>query len=420
MIVIAVLSFFLIYPGIPLINSEVKSANFPDVTYIASLNLFGPSNITQIYTMNNSATMNVNGTLEVDAFTDKEVVGDIIVFSPGGQERADIKFQQENGITRIYGTISNILLGPGEILYQEILYRIKDAFEHEDGIYTVDLKYEEPRANEVTWIAKIPKTNSMIRHTDLRILTLHPHPQRIDDDGDYKVLVWTKPTQILESGIKQFQPIIRFKYEANWPLLFLVLAAAVIGGISSSIFYSMGKKLTNWFIPRRLEVMPEPLNEDEEPQIKNIENPKYEILVAEYQALNQAWSSRGHETVTYMSILISSSVLVAIAGLANLQLLRDAFLFPVRTGGFVPIIAIFPLLFALFLRQTAYRLDKLTFARIHDIESVLGIEGHKAIWGRIEKTNWYWFRRWGFPFLLALMILFYFGFALWIWFLWIP
>jgi len=133
-------------------------------------------------------------------------------------------------------------LKPGQILYLYLDYKKANPLAFKDGHFLYNGRFEE-KAEEIAFILRIPKTDtSLLALQDFRkieFILLHPTPERIEDDGKYKVLIWTKPGQILENGKKQFQPIVEFHYITDWPLILFVTVISLIAGVTAGVLGSV-------------------------------------------------------------------------------------------------------------------------------------------------------------------------------------
>jgi len=94
------------------------------------------------------------------------------------------------------------------------------------------------------------------------------------------------------------------------------------------------------------------------------------------------------------------------------QLGETAFGLPV--AGFVPLLALIPVIFSYVLYETTVRLDNLCFRRIHEIEKELGIKGHRYVYEAVSNTSWYRIRRWTWPVFFWTLIIIYIYTSYWL------
>lgn len=141
-----------------------------------------------------------------------------------------------------------------------------------------------------------------------------------------------------------------------------------------------------------------------------------EAVVAEYRALNQALWSRGVQTITFMSLAVTGSLILLTFVLSNLEELHDIRFLGLEVAGFIPILGLVPVLFAIVLEYSATRLDWFTLIRMAEIERSLRMRGHHSIYENVRSSLLYRLRQRAWRAFLWLLLIPNLWLAFWIWF----
>jgi hypothetical protein len=120
---------------------------------------------------------------------------------------------------------------------------------------------------------------------------------------------------------------------------------------------------------------------------------KRESLIEEYKVLHDSIYKRSSTMQTVNTILLPSSVLIIGIAVEYRESINSVFKIGINAAGFLPIFSALLLFVALFFYITTSRVNKVCFERIHVIEEILGIEGHRYILSRIEDLCWWRIRK---------------------------
>jgi len=128
-------------------------------------------------------------------------------------------------------------------------------------------------------------------------------------------------------------------------------------------------------------------------------------LIAEYQVLNEFLEKRRSNTLLVMSIMLPTSYLIAQFAISQKD--RDF-------AGFISILALVWVSVSWLFYYTKSKLDEICWKRIHDIERILHIKGHRYIKEEIKCKTWYKVRCYMWHFLFLLLIVAYFFTTYWL------
>ena len=116
-------------------------------------------------------------------------------------------------------------------------------------------------------------------------------------------------------------------------------------------------------------------------------------LIAEYKVLNEYVWRRENNFLLSNSIMISATLLAVTFAIENRDKLGMNVLFNIPNAGFVPIIGIVLISALYFLWLTSSALDGICLDRIHEVESILHIEGTHYVWEKAKSRVWFKPRR---------------------------
>jgi hypothetical protein len=145
-----------------------------------------------------------------------------------------------------------------------------------------------------------------------------------------------------------------------------------------------------------------------------------DALLEEYRALNQMLWSRGSQTLSFMSLGVTGSLVLLAFVLANLPNLQQPLFASLQIAGFIPILGAIPVAFAILIEISSTKLDWHTLVRIHDIEETLGMEGHHGIYAKVRTSLLYRIRQRAWRLFLWLVMLVNFYCSYWVWFVYTP
>ena len=138
------------------------------------------------------------------------------------------------------------------------------------------------------------------------------------------------------------------------------------------------------------------------------------LLILEYQTLNQAVNNRGTERGIVESILIPASTIPTVEMLRNKTVLGESILIcniPVST--LLPLISLVILAVPFIIRCTTNKLDEIYQSRIRQIECILKMKGTKDIYEKIKYASWYHRRKKIMPILYSILTIVYIGASIW-------
>jgi len=166
--------------------------------------------------------------------------------------------------------------------------------------------------------------------------------------------------QVLYSGINEYPNLSR----GFW-------LGLVINGFIFAILVVKGEKLTT----EREEQKEESKGKEEDE-----EKPDIPSLIAEYQVLNEFLEKRRSNTLLVINIILPASLLI-VSNAFSQKANNFAF--------FIPILASIMVFVSWLFYWTKNKLDEVCWERIHEIEDVLHIKGHRHIEEQIKCDMWY-------------------------------
>jgi len=129
-------------------------------------------------------------------------------------------------------------------------------------------------------------------------------------------------------------------------------------------------------------------------------------LLTEYQILQNEISRRSRANLTLGSILVPSSVVIMAVAIEFRESLNAIFPFEINASGFVPLFSGLLLFASWLFSYRTRKIKEICYMRMNEIETMLGIEGHKYIHLRVQ-SSWYyriWTIIWFLLFLLTFTI----------------
>jgi hypothetical protein len=116
-------------------------------------------------------------------------------------------------------------------------------------------------------------------------------------------------------------------------------------------------------------------------------------LIEEYKILHDSIYRRSLTIHTVNSILLPSSIIIIGLAVEFQDRINSLFQLAINVAGLLPILSIVVLFASAFLTVTTNRIDDIAFKRVHKIECILGIKGHRYIFAKIKDSLWWKFRR---------------------------
>lgn len=127
-----------------------------------------------------------------------------------------------------------------------------------------------------------------------------------------------------------------------------------------------------------------------------------EILLEEYKILCDSIYRRSATMQTIHSILLPSSIIIVTIAVEFQESLNAISFFHINVSGFLPLFSVMLLLVSLFFSFTTSKTNRICWSRVHEIEKILGIKGHRYVYSKIQNTLWWKIKR---PLWQALLIL---------------
>jgi hypothetical protein len=112
-------------------------------------------------------------------------------------------------------------------------------------------------------------------------------------------------------------------------------------------------------------------------------------LLEEYRTLHDSIYRRGATMQTVNSILLPSSILIIGLAIEYRESINSLFPIGIHASGFLPLFSALLLSITFFFTWTAGKINHICFNRIHEIEKVLEIKGHRYVFSQI-KNSWWW------------------------------
>lgn len=118
-----------------------------------------------------------------------------------------------------------------------------------------------------------------------------------------------------------------------------------------------------------------------------------ENLIEEYRILHDSVYQRGANTQTVNSILLPSSIIIVGIAVEFQERINTTFPLGMHASGFLPLFSVTLLLLSAFFTFTAGHINGVCFDRIHEIEKILGMGGHRYVYSKIRSSWWWRIRR---------------------------
>lgn len=206
-----------------------------------------------VYTImvNNSHNYRVYFPMTLTHWIVKEIVGDVEFVAIMKEEllqnvTPNIKAYRFDNGTKINGTIKNFYLDGYSSAFFSLRYKIRDVLYVKSwgnqSVNSLDLSLTLD-AEDATFIVKIPKHNNPFGLDYLQFYVIDPFPSEVSEDGDFIMLIWRDPPQILDDGKLHFNPAILFNYQLNQSLLISLTITFIIALFSEKIIIKLLQKL---------------------------------------------------------------------------------------------------------------------------------------------------------------------------------
>jgi len=165
---------------------------------------------------------------------------------------------------------------------------------------------------------------------------------------------------------------------------------------------------------RRLTTKEEEQKEELKDKEKDERKPDTQSMIAEYRVLNEAIWRRGRDNILMIALIIPATLGLVTFAIQSRGTLGLNDFTGLSTAGFVPLVSLALIIFSYIWVITSTKLDNICFERIHKIEDILGIEGHRFILERLKCKTWFKVRRNMWHLIFPLFIIAYLFTAYWL------